>query len=177
MDREITEWLNRQPKNLQGLPYYRLVWSNHQLEKRKGTFCDFTEGGLFIREVTEVREVPKYPYLQDRWVLERWVPPHYAYNPELINSHEGSYEPFYVFEDRNGNPLPLSLKAVVFLVDYHRNQGRATPLTRAAELRNEDQAAQEREIASIADSLDFSEVALALRMREAVGYTKEVKSE
>jgi len=53
-----------------GLPMWRVAWAPDQYNKRRGTFRDFTEGGIFIREVTEVREVPKYPHLRGLYILE-----------------------------------------------------------------------------------------------------------
>lgn len=59
---------------LSGLPNWRVAWAPSLFNKQYGTFRDFTENGLFIREVTEVREVPKYNYLKDLYVLERLMP-------------------------------------------------------------------------------------------------------
>lgn len=53
-----------------GLPMWRLAWSPAQFEKKLGTYSDFTDSGILIRTVTEVREVPKYPYLRPLYVLE-----------------------------------------------------------------------------------------------------------
>jgi hypothetical protein len=55
---------------LSGLPMWRIAWGPSQFAKQFGTYRDFTESGLFIREVTEVREVPKYDYLNDLYLLE-----------------------------------------------------------------------------------------------------------
>ncbi len=79
-------------------PKYKIVWSDDQLEKRYGTFEDFTSGGLFIREYTGVREVPKYQYISERYVLERCfgVP---EGNEELVT--KTTYEPIWTFEGKN----------------------------------------------------------------------------
>lgn len=52
------------------LPMWRISWAPSQFAKQFGTYNDFTDSGLFIRSVTEVREVPKYSYLKDLYVLE-----------------------------------------------------------------------------------------------------------
>lgn len=52
------------------LPMWRVSWAPSQFVKQFGTYRDFTEGGIFIREVTETREVPKYDYLHPLYVLE-----------------------------------------------------------------------------------------------------------
>ncbi len=53
-----------------GLQIFRIVYSEDQLEKRYGTYDDYTKGGLYIRTVTEVREVPKYR----QWIQKRPAP-------------------------------------------------------------------------------------------------------
>lgn len=53
-----------------GLPMWRLVYSDSQYNKERGTFEDYTDGGIYLRTVTEVREVPKYPYLRGLYLLE-----------------------------------------------------------------------------------------------------------
>lgn len=53
-----------------GLPMWRVSWAPDQYNKRLGTYNDFTPSGIFIRSVTEVREVPKYPHLGGLYVLE-----------------------------------------------------------------------------------------------------------
>ena len=85
-------------------PIFRLVYSNTVTEKRLGDFSDFTNSGLFIRAVREVREVLKYNYLRDTWVLERlnWVG---GENPELPEARGYSYECVWAFRDKFGTPL------------------------------------------------------------------------
>ena len=53
-----------------GLPIWRISWANDQYNKMYGTFRDFTSEGIFVREVTEVREIPKYPHLRGLYILE-----------------------------------------------------------------------------------------------------------
>lgn len=74
-------------------PRYRIVYSTSQIEKRYGTFEDETEGGIYLRTVTEVRECPKYPAYPDMWVLE-YLQPNMV-NPELKTNW--SYEPLWIF--------------------------------------------------------------------------------
>lgn len=105
-------------RSLDGRPIWRIVWSTSQREMRRGKFSDFY-GSIFLREVEEVRNVPKYWYSKDRWVLERltYLPPNASIHHELISQtstldiqapvYNGTYEPIYVFEDKDRNPLPL----------------------------------------------------------------------
>jgi hypothetical protein len=53
---------------------YRAVWGWSRLGWVGGKWEDRNEAGELIREVAELRFVPKYtPY--DRWHIERWLPP------------------------------------------------------------------------------------------------------
>lgn len=104
-------WVNKKLAELYGkdisseLPIFRVSFSEGQYEQRKGTFRHFL-GDVFIREVTEVATVPKYPYIRQRHVLERLM---YHNNPELITNP--TYEPIYVFEDKTGASLAVELWA------------------------------------------------------------------
>ena len=89
---------------MSGIPRFRLVFSDKEYEIRKGDRTIFTEGGLFLREEKSVIDrVPKYSYIQGKWILEKWV---YSPHEELPESIKGHYEPFWVFQDSDGNPLP-----------------------------------------------------------------------
>lgn len=167
----INKWLSKQGKSAALDPLFRLVWSNNEIELRHGTFNDFY-GNLFIRQVTEVRETKKYPYIRDRWVLERFVPPEQAFCSELPNSINGSYEPFFVFESKSGIYLQPTLKVVEFIVSAaNRMQSeKITPQERLNMLERKE----DREIADFMDQIDTSPIQNALHMKEAVGYTKEI---
>lgn len=100
---------------LEGLPVWRVVWSEDQFEWRYGTYEDRTSEGIFIREVTERRKVPKYrQWAPEKWVLERLlvVPMDADPNHPQIDSAL-SYEPIWVFEE----DLPPVWTAVKFIVD------------------------------------------------------------
>ena len=57
-----------------GLAMWRVVFSEDQFEKRLGTYDDFTPSGIYLRTVTEVREVPKYrQWIKRKYVLENLV--------------------------------------------------------------------------------------------------------
>jgi len=118
-------------RSLDGRPVWRLVWSTEQREIRRGKFSDFY-GKIFLREVEEVREVPKYWYSPDRWVLERltFLPPGAAIHKELVAQIDldiykpttnGTYEPIYVFQDSSKNPLPVTewvLDAILYSLEH-----------------------------------------------------------
>jgi hypothetical protein len=99
-----------------GNPIFRVVFSADEVEKRKGTFEEYSNG-IFLRTVTGVREVPKYPYFkQGRWILERWAGPELSYHPDVVSAPNGDYLCVYVFQDKNGNYLPPHAKVVEILV-------------------------------------------------------------
>lgn len=102
---------------LDGQPNWRVVWSENQLEKRFGTYEDRTPEGLFIRRVTEVREVPKYKqYIHNRYILERLLPVP-SNDPEGAPVTKLTYEPLWVFEGSAGQPIPPTFEACKFIVD------------------------------------------------------------
>jgi len=123
---ELTESiksLNKQLIDLFGidtissLPIWRIVWSEFQFEWRYGTYDDITKSGIFLRSVTETRWVPKYrQWIQDKFVLERLVVVPITNKDELPDT-KVSYEPIWIFEDRNGDYLPPKLEAAQFIIN------------------------------------------------------------
>ena len=62
-----------------GEPNFRVVWGWSRLTWIGGKWTDHDASGNVVREIVELREVPKYtPH--DRWHIERWTPPE-AYGP------------------------------------------------------------------------------------------------
>src|SRR5713226_957386 len=91
-------------------PTFRLVWSETEYEKRYGTYNVFY-GNLFVRTETGTLEMKKYPYVKDRYILERLV---HMPNPELPESNAGHYEGVFVFQDKHGNYLKPIWKAIEY---------------------------------------------------------------
>lgn len=103
-----TEW--------NGLPIWRIVWSEDQLEKRYATYEDYSPEGIYLRSITEWREVPKYrQWIHEKYVLERLVAVPDINISELTTKM--SYEPIYVFMDKSGFPLPPKWEASKFIID------------------------------------------------------------
>lgn len=99
------------------LPMWRVVWSDDQFEKRYGTFDDITPAGIYIRTVTEVRDVPKYrQWIQQKYILERLVVVPDYQQKELVEA-KLSYEPMWTFEDANGQYLPPRFDACEFIIN------------------------------------------------------------
>lgn len=120
---ESVESINRQLidlfgiDSLSGQPIWRIVWSDDQYEHRHGTYDDYTEGGIYLRTVTEVRYVPKYKqWIPHKYVLERLVLIPEVSSPELPAT-KMSYEPLYPFETDSGQYLPPKLEAAKFVIN------------------------------------------------------------
>lgn len=112
--------MNKSLKNLfgstlAGKQIFRLIWSTGQTEKRIGEFSEFY-GSIFLRTVKGLKKVPKYPYVKDRWILERLFPPEVVYTPEIPESVRGLYEPVYVFETARGEFLPLNFEVAKTII-------------------------------------------------------------
>lgn len=101
---------------IQGLPIWRVVWAADQVEKQYDTFEDHTPSGIFIREVTEVREIKKYPHVTDLHILERLVlvPEHQQEN--LVGA-KISYELIFNFWNKHGEYLPPKIEVCEFVID------------------------------------------------------------
>jgi hypothetical protein len=95
-----------------GKPIFRIVWANDEVEKRKMSTLD--NGILLLFPV--VREVKKYPYIRDFYVLERLVVVPDFQREELADVLL-SYEPVWVFKDSNDNPLPPAWDPCKLIVD------------------------------------------------------------
>ncbi len=96
-----------------GRAMFRIVWSEDQYEKR---LTKFTREGLELL-YPEVRELPKYKqWIHEKYVLERLVlvP---DINVEDLPTERLSYEPLWVFADKDGNYLPPRMDASQLVVD------------------------------------------------------------
>jgi hypothetical protein len=143
----INEWLGQTYVNLEGKVIYRLVFSEQIYENRLGTFRIFTEEGVFLREVTEVRLVRKYNYIHNRWIFEMFAPGNLTRDPTLPDASGGDYVPIYVFESGTGMYLPPTRKVVEFLISALEGKIKRDELPTEAYL-------QEREIKIFEESLD-----------------------
>lgn len=92
-----------------GRVHFRVVWSDDQIEKR---WMTHTNDGMELL-FPEVREVRKYSYISERYVLERLVP----VVGETDLTTKTSYEPAWTFQDRFGNYLPPRYDACKFIVE------------------------------------------------------------
>jgi len=121
LNRDVEE-INRQLIDFYGVDtvtgqaMWRVVWSEDQFEHRYGTYDDYTSSGIYLRTVTEVRYVKKYPWIRDRYVLEDLV-----VIPEInagdLPATKMSYEPKYPFQTKNGSYAPPTILAARWVID------------------------------------------------------------
>lgn len=141
----VNESLARRGSSLDGRPIFRVVWSSDQFELRAGMFVD-KYGPIIIREVKAVREVHKYNYAMDRWVLERltYLPrENKILADELIGVMNGSYEPLVIFWDESYAPIPVSwsmVERILWNLENYRPERKT-----AAMFEREEQEELERE--------------------------------
>lgn len=116
------EILNKMLKNkygvdtITGLPIWRIVWAADQYEKRIDTFDDRDANGNLIRQVTELRECPKYQWIKDNHILERLVMIPYSNQIEMAGL-KLSYELIFRFMDKNLNYLPPKFEVCEFVIE------------------------------------------------------------
>lgn len=158
--KEINNWLKRQGLNPNGKPLLKLVWSDNEIEPRHGTFTDFY-GPIYVKEVTETRLVPKYNYISERWVLEKWLP---LANKELPNSfNEGTYEPFWVFQGKSGEYLDVTMKIIQFFIGFTGQSSRMEAHERAQQMRDDDKRALDHEIEEFMAIVDNTDIGASMR--------------
>jgi hypothetical protein len=152
--------------NRHGEPNFRVVWGGSRLTWIGGRWTDRDANGNVIREVVELRQVPKY-VPTDRWHIERWTPPESYGSPELWYEQtseteggvrlpalgpypvRGEYEHCFTLETAAGEFIPLNPAACDWIaraVEWSRRQPRqskrlALAAREAARARDFDRAA------------------------------------
>src|SRR5258706_5451002 len=158
-----------------GEPNFRVVWSEDQREKR---FMAYTDEG-FALLIPEVREVRKYSYIRDKYILERIVPvPDSA--SELTTKL--SYEPFWTFEDDRGFPVPPKFEMAKLLIDTLIENlwtaGHKAPIQTPEEEQNTAEGIKHR-VDVLEEALygNESKITDSLRLDSAVGYGERKRSD
>src|SRR5260221_14756711 len=99
-------------KEFNGEPRFRVVFSDDQYEKR---LTDFTDEGFQLLQ-PEVRLLPKYKqHIREKYILERLVPVPEGVETDLVE--KVSYEPAWVFQDKNGNYLPPFFEGCKLIIE------------------------------------------------------------
>lgn len=113
--------LNEQLRDAYGIdtestqPMWRVSWSNDQYENR---LTKYTPEGLEMLH-EEVKQLPKYQWVKDRWILEQLVAVPEVNQRELAGAKQ-SYECMFVFEDRFKNATKPMFRAAKFVIDTVR---------------------------------------------------------
>lgn len=100
----------------EGFPFFRVVWSELQFEKRLITN---TDSGFELVQ-PKIREVPKYrQWIQKKYILEalKMVP---IQNENELPTSNITYEPLWVFQDKEGKYLPPLFRVCVFVLEQLR---------------------------------------------------------
>jgi hypothetical protein len=95
-----------------GRPMFRITWANDETEKR---LVDTLDSGIQL-STPVVREVKKYPYLKDLYVLERLVVVPDVNQRELPTS-KLSYEPLWAYRGPDQCPIPPIWEPTKFIID------------------------------------------------------------
>jgi len=182
MSAEDVKTINKRLKKLYGritdeTPIFRVVWSEDQLEWRRGNFRDFSPSGLFLRDVVETRQVKKYPHIKERWILEKFFPVHEGSIPELPGITH-SYEPLFVFQSASGKFLPpvwYVCQSIVHIYLYSEKQAKRTESDDLADYEKE----LEQEQSIVYDFLNdlTPDLVSALEHGEAVVVPREYESQ
>lgn len=145
-------------------PNYRVVWSTNQSEKR---WTEYTREG-FLLPYREVRELPKYRQTYpDRWILEKCLPVYPFMETDLVEDY--SYEPLWVFQDVNGNQLPVIWQGIELILESIK-EAMNGPKGQRKYSSPDTQEAEEKRIQKIKDELFGNETDItdALRMKEGI---------
>ena len=140
-----------------GQPNYRAVWGWSRLGWVGGKWEDRNAAGELLREVAELRYVPKYtPH--DRWHIERWLPPEaygsplqwYAQTAERADGrsipalgpypHRGEYEHCFTLENPRGDFVQLTPTVAEYIaraIEAGRSRYSGTERRRALEAREQ----------------------------------------
>lgn len=148
-------------------PRFRVVWANDELEKR---LIECTPEGIQLL-YPEVREVKKYPYLKDLYILERLVEVPVFQQNELPTS-KLSYECIWAFRDAKGNPLPPIWDACKLVIDVmHAAMGDGSAIKKYVDTEeNTTPEGKQQRITKIQEELfgDETETGDALRYKEGI---------
>lgn len=147
-----------------GEPRFRVVFSDDQYEKR---WTQFTDEGFELLE-PEVRVLPKYKqWVQQKYVLERYVP--VTGETDLIDKI--SYEPAWVFQDKNGNYLPPFYEGCKLVIESLLSaMGRKDTFTKYKD-KNVSQEERLAEIKKVEDELFGNETEVTDALHYGSGVT------
>ena len=158
-----------------GQPIFRIVWANDQTEKR---LVQETDYGLQLL-YPEVREVKKYPYLKDFYVLERLVVVPEIDLDELPTS-KLSYEPLWTYCNDKRESVPPIWDATKFVVDtLYAALGKKSLAKYVDSEKNTTKEGRDQRIIELQQELfgNETETADALRYKEGIVVPESYKKE
>jgi hypothetical protein len=135
-------------KSIDGRANFRIVWSDTQFETRFGTF-EVYNGSIFLREETCYKEVPKYPYIAGKHVLEELK---YGDFPDMPFV-KSSYEPLWTFMDKDRNALYPIWEAVEVVVTARLEGTHKAIAGVKRNIKEEERVAFEKDVADVEDML------------------------
>lgn len=143
-------------------PRFRVVFSEDQYEKR---WTDHTDEGFKLLE-PEVRLLPKYKqYIREKYILERLIP--IIGDTDLTT--KVSYEPAWVFQDKNGNYLPPFFEGCKHVIESMYDAiGRAGTFTKYKD-KNISLEEREIELKNVMDGLFGNETDLTDNLHHGSG--------
>ena len=152
------------------------MWSDNRMEMRRGTYNEFY-GSIFVRTFVGVLDRPKYSDIPERYMLEQWFSPALSYDPDIPATKEnGDFLCLYVFQNNKGeaNPIDVIPKIAEIYMNELMKARKSRALRKSEELqRYEDKLERDRKLDE--DIIDTSDIQNALHMKDAIGYTKELK--
>jgi hypothetical protein len=153
---------------------FRMSYAGDQYEKRNGTFNVYI-GDIFLREELGIREVKKYPYIDDdTFIMERLI----GNCHQDVMEGDYIYECFYSFKQVDHIP---PLKAAIFVMNMLLIVGGTAPKTqKEAENRDKEKLALEKvkTRAYLDEKLDYTDISLRLKHGAAVtDFNSKVKVE
>ncbi len=161
---DINKKIKIHGSNIYGDPIFRVVFSDDEVESRHGTYRDYS-GKIFVREVTEVRVVQKYPYIKSKWILERWAPGELSHHKDLVTVKDGVYVCVYIFQDLQFGYLPPLLKVAEIVINHLLH-----PRTKGEAL------SQDKEIEERNDEKEVDEIEKNIQIESDISKTKDMKS-
>lgn len=175
--------INRQLRDCYGIfengnAIWRIVWSSDEYEKRFGTWNDFDKNNNLVRTVEEVRLVPKYWHVPDRYVLERLTPIISADAKKELVDREYDYYCVWVFEDGRNDYLPPKYSVARYVIEaVHENAARKVGVKYRNPLHDKkiSEEARREQLKEMENILfpNRSRIGDSLMRKEAVGFTKE----
>lgn len=116
-----------------GQEMWKVMWSEdpEAYQWIHDTYTDWTDSGIFIREVEETRFVKKWNYITERYILVNLQGIPYE-TQEQLNGLKTSYEPVWTFETPATHQyLPPAADSCEFIIDtIYSKLGRAGHATR-----------------------------------------------